>query len=80
MTGVFKKIKKSAIIKTIYYKKSEKHVIRLKNIGRQHYYIIRRPAPGGGFFSNWIWVLAHICYAKKHDYICVVDQQNYLTE
>lgn len=43
------------------------------------YYIIRRPALGAGFFSNYFWVLGHVVFAKKLGYIPVVDMENYKT-
>lgn len=52
-----------------YYKK------RLTN----RYYIIRRSANGAGFFSNYMWVLGHVIFARKLGYIPVVDMENYPT-
>ena len=43
------------------------------------YYIIRRPALGAGFFSNYYWVMGHVIFAKRLGYIPVVDMQNYKT-
>ena len=43
------------------------------------YYVISRPAPGAGFFSNYYWVLGHVVFAKKFGYIPVVDMLNYKT-
>lgn len=45
----------------------------------KRYYIIRRPAPGAGFFSNYYWVMGHVVFAKKFGYIPVVDMLNYST-
>jgi hypothetical protein len=43
------------------------------------FYIIRRPEPGAGLFSNFHWVLGHIIYALEKNYVPVVDMQNYKT-
>jgi hypothetical protein len=43
------------------------------------FYIIRRPAPGAGLFSNYHWVLGHLIYALERNYIPVVDMENYKT-
>ena len=43
------------------------------------YYIIRRSEMGAGFFSNYMWVMGHIVFAKKLGYIPVVDMENYPT-
>ena len=48
----------------------------IKRVNKK-YYIIRRPALGAGFFSNYFWVLGHIEFAKKIGYIPVVDMENY---
>ena len=54
-----------------------------KRYGKLHedktFYVIRRPSPGGGLFSNFQWVLGHIIYAVEKNYIPVVDMQNYKT-
>lgn len=42
------------------------------------YYVIRRWMQAG-FFSNFFYVLGHIMYAQKHNWIPVVDMKNYLT-
>ena len=42
-------------------------------------YIIRRLGKDGGFFSNWLYVLGHIRYARKKGYIPFVDMANYPT-
>ena len=43
------------------------------------YYVIYRSAGGAGFFSNYMWVLGHVIFAKKLGYIPVVDMQHYPT-
>lgn len=43
------------------------------------YYIINRSEGGAGFFSNYMWVLGHLIFAKKLGYIPVVDMENYPT-
>lgn len=43
------------------------------------YYIIVRSEGGAGFFSNYIWVLGHVVFARKLGYIPVVDMKNYPT-
>jgi len=40
------------------------------------FYVIKR-SPGGGFFSNLIFVLKNIQYAIKKNYIPVVDMKNF---
>ncbi len=41
------------------------------------FYIIRRRPPGWGFFSNIFFVIQGIIYSEKHDYIPLVDMENY---
>lgn len=43
------------------------------------YYIIIRSHGGAGFFSNYVWVLGHVVFARKLGYIPVVDMENYPT-
>ena len=42
------------------------------------FYVIRR-SPGAGLFSNVIYVLNHLEIAEKHNFIPVVDMENYPT-
>lgn len=46
---------------------------------RAKYYIIIRSAGGAGFFSNYMWVLGHVVFARRLGYIPVVDMKNYPT-
>lgn len=65
-------------MKSIFMRK-EYH-ISFSNIGnKSRYYIIRRKSPGAGFFSNYLYVLTHICYAIERGYKPVVDMQHYST-
>lgn len=50
-----------------------------KNLSDSPYYIIRRNPPGAGFFSNYLYVASHICYALEKGYKPVVDMENYET-
>lgn len=43
------------------------------------YYVIYRSAGGAGFFSNYMWVLGHVIFAKKLGYVPVVDMEHYPT-
>ena len=43
------------------------------------YYIIIRSHRGAGFFSNYVWVLGHVIFARKLGYIPVVDMEHYPT-
>lgn len=43
------------------------------------YYIIVRSEGGAGFFSNYMWVLGHVVFARKLGYIPVVDMKNFPT-
>lgn len=43
------------------------------------YYIIIRSEGGAGFFSNYMWVLGHVVFARKLGYIPVVDMKHYST-
>jgi hypothetical protein len=56
---------------------------KVKHYGKLYpdktFYIIRRPEPGAGLFSNFHWVLGHILYAIEKNYIPVVDMMNYKT-
>ena len=42
------------------------------------FYVIRR-SPGAGLFSNLIFVINHLVIAEKHNFIPVIDMQNYPT-
>jgi hypothetical protein len=65
------------------WQKSRYHKEELKRYGTLYpentFYVIRRPEPGAGLFSNFHWVLGHILYALEKKYIPVVDMQNYKT-
>ena len=43
------------------------------------YYIIGREHGGAGFFSNYMWVLAHVIFAVKHGFVPVVDMEHFKT-
>ncbi len=45
------------------------------------YYIVRRNLDWGdaGFFSNWLYALTHVAYAKEKGWIPVIDMRNYHT-
>ena len=49
--------------------------------GGPTYYIVRRCLGwgGNGFFSNYLYALTHIAYAKENGWIPVVDMRNYRT-
>ena len=68
-------------------KKIEKKLPYLSNINLRSYgkknpnkifYVIRR-SPGAGLFSNLTYVLNHLVVANKHNFIPVVDMENYPT-
>jgi hypothetical protein len=69
-------------------KKTPLKLISVLNCRKRHYgklypektfYVIRRPEPGAGLFSNFHWALGHIIYAQKEKYIPIVDMKNYKT-
>ena len=43
------------------------------------FYIIKR-SPGGGLFSNFLFVLKNISYALKNKYIPIIDMKNFPTK
>ncbi|MCD7882762.1 MAG: hypothetical protein LUI87_03500 [Lachnospiraceae bacterium] len=55
----------------------EKKISRDKK-EKETYYIIRRNGDSG-FFSNYLYVLGHINYARRKGYFPVVDMKNYPT-
>jgi hypothetical protein len=55
------------------------HIAPTKIFKKPRYYVIRRHPPGAGFFSNYLYVLCAIMYAKKRGYLPVVDMQRYKT-
>ena len=57
-------------------KQSADHAVDLRS---GDYYIIRRPVPWAGFFSNYQYVLGHILFALEQNLIPVVDMQDYPT-
>lgn len=71
------KVIRCAITKFKYFIKNELIFWLMRPIKK--YYIIRRPEPGAGFFSNYFWVLGHIVFARKIGYVPIVDMQNYKT-
>ena len=42
------------------------------------FYVIKR-SPGAGMFSNLTFVMNHLLIAKRHNFIPVVDMENYPT-
>ena len=42
------------------------------------FYVIKR-TPGAGLFSNVIFVLNHLLIAKRHNFIPIIDMQNFPT-
>ena len=42
------------------------------------FYVIRR-SPGAGLFSNLIYVINHLQIAENHDFIPIIDMENYPT-
>ena len=42
------------------------------------FYVIRR-SPGAGLFSNLIYVINHLLIAEKHNFIPIIDMENYPT-
>lgn len=51
----------------------------LKKRVKAKYYVIIRSEGGAGFFSNYMWVLGHVVFARKLGYIPVVDMKHYPT-
>ena len=58
--------------------KSKRYRFGNKN-PKKIFYIIKR-SPGGGLFSNFIFVLKNISYALKNNYIPIVDMKNFPTK
>lgn len=69
VSGIFKPIKNFLDLEGYYL---------WKRIGAK-YYIIVRSEGGAGFFSNYMWVLGHVVFARRFGYIPVVDMKNYPT-
>ena len=70
-----------------YYSNSKKGVtepgqLKIQKFGELNkdktFYVIKR-TPGTGLFSNVVFVLNHLNYAKKLKYIPIVDMKNYIT-
>ena len=53
------------------------HYIKRGDPSKPTYYIIRRPYPGVGLFSNFLVFAGHIRYALTKGWLPVVDMQNY---
>lgn len=62
--------------------RKSKHKINKFSFGNQNenkkFYVIKR-TPGGGFFSNLIYVIINLHFAKEKKYIPVVDMCNFPT-
>lgn len=76
----------ASIIKELDYLKNKKifnlEKDKIYNFGEKNkgkiFYVINR-SPGAGFFSNLTFVLNHMEYAKKKNYIPIIDMQNFPT-
>lgn len=82
--GLLKKITKAFVPYGVLYlwqisKKREKFKHYGKLYPEKIFYVIRRPEPGAGLFSNFHWVLGHILYAHDKNYIPIIDMENYKT-
>ena len=68
----------------LYSKKITKKNIKISfsNFGpknkRKFFYVIKR-TPGAGLFSNVVFVLNHLTIAKRHNFIPIVDMENFPT-
>ena len=61
--------------------KSKKKILKIKfgnKNPKKKFYVIKR-SPGAGFFSNLLYILIHIDFAEKKNFIPVVDMQNFHT-
>lgn len=65
------------------FRKKEQNKERRIRCGILHpdktFYVIRRPSPGAGLFSNYHYVLGHLIYALDRNYIPIVDMEKYKT-
>ena len=95
MIGLFKNnLKKKFFIKKFFFDHIAKPIVSEKinlstgpfydffSYGNKNsnkiFYIIRR-SPGAGLFSNLIYVMNHLLIADKHNFIPVIDMENYPT-
>ena len=55
----------------------------IKSFGKENkdkiFYVIQR-SPGGGLFSNLNYVIHHLYICEKHNFIPVIDMENFLTK
>ena len=68
--------KKKEILQNIYPNKRYSFGEKNKN---KKFYVIKRNYNFNGLFSNLIFVIDHIKYAKQRDMIPVVDMENFVT-
>jgi hypothetical protein len=66
---------------SIINKNTKKKLLKIKfgnKNPKKKFYVIKR-SPGGGFFSNLLYILIHLEFAEKKFFIPVVDMQNFPT-
>ena len=93
MIRIFKNYIKQKIFKQrtkLEFKKKNNHIINvtdlkyyIRSFGKKNpnkvFYDIQR-SPGGGLFSNLNYVIHHLYICEKHNFIPVIDMENFLTK
>ena len=93
MIRIFKNYIKQKIFEQrtkLEFKKKNNHIINetdlkyyIRSFGKKNpnkvFYVIQR-SPGGGLFSNLNYVIHHLYICEKHNFIPVIDMENFLTK
>tara|TARA_Y100001970_G_scaffold294353_1_gene451305 strand:- start:5697 stop:6716 length:1020 start_codon:yes stop_codon:yes gene_type:complete len=72
--------KKKFFYEISHHSKNKLFKTSLGNKNKNKTFFIIKRTPGGGFFSNFIFVVKWISYARKMNYIPIVDMENFPTK
>ena len=72
--------KKKFFYEIYHHSKNKLYQTSLGNKNKNKIFFIIKRTPGGGFFSNFIYVVKWINYARKKKYIPIVDMENFPTK
>ncbi len=72
--------KKKFFYEISHHSKNKLYKTSLGNKNKNKTFFVIKRTPGGGFFSNFIFVIKWISYARKMKYIPIVDMENFPTK
>ena len=61
---------------------TQNKVVKIKfgNKNKNKTFFVIKRSPGGGFFSNLLFVLDNLYYCEKKNYIPIIDMENFPTK